>query len=649
MSDSHLLNTNNIVNLDTYLASNYVTQDTAQTITGYKIFKSPQTVQNTNMDVQGKPDSEYTATLYFSDKVVPYGSVFLKTDTNGAVYTALGARKHSENDWSILTVGYDTNDSPFATAPRPSVNLSTTTDQIATVGWVNSTGNNVVHLDGTEIITGTKTFVNEVGIKNVNVASSNSTPTSSQHRYITCAANDGTYTSLIDCSKSTSGYSGTGIYARSGSYTSGILVSVGNDGTTTTSSPNPTDSVETATASTQIATVGWTNTKLNKKMTNCLLKVPQDIDLSVSNGTVTLAAGSKVWFPYGTSAPTLSVGSSLNGGVVSAISWNNNKLFYQVRYDTAITQTDFGSATDNIFIGVRDSSHLEYGYIGYIYSGTTPPSGGVFYNTSTNTISYYQSGSLIRSNLSLPIAFGHRTSGTVDSIDQILNGMSYCGSVVFAYPGLKGLLPNGRNSDGSLKSNEYNITVMQVTDAGVKRTSRTAILLGNNTIEPLTAYKYDLVSNYNKNTLTNSNNSRGLAAFITTDTTSPYKITSLKMKTTVQYLDESNSNLIASFGLPSSNRLELTIGASGTSYVAPANGWMLFNGYNNLDSTNSITFATLNVDGKLKVDNFVPYQGVARVYVPVQKGDTVYLMYNLGTATEGLERSFYFIYAEGEV
>ena len=40
------------------------------------------------------------------------------------------------------------------------------------------------------------------------------------------------------------------------------------------------------------------------------------------------------------------------------------------------------------------------------------------------------------------------------SIDQVFNGFGYIGSTVFALPGVKGLAPNGRNADGSLKNTE---------------------------------------------------------------------------------------------------------------------------------------------------------------------------------------------------
>ena len=65
MSDSHLLNTNNIVNLDTYLASNYVTQDTAQIITGEKTFSA-----NPQISVNNSGQARLT----FKNAVTTYGS-----------------------------------------------------------------------------------------------------------------------------------------------------------------------------------------------------------------------------------------------------------------------------------------------------------------------------------------------------------------------------------------------------------------------------------------------------------------------------------------------------------------------------------------------------------------------------------------------
>lgn len=69
--------------------------------------------------------------------------------------------------------------------------------------------------------------------------------------------------------------------------------------------------------------------------TNGITYIPQDIKFEIVDGTTpTLYAGSEVWVPYGTAAPELSIGDSLNSGIITAISWDGSALFYKVRYDT---------------------------------------------------------------------------------------------------------------------------------------------------------------------------------------------------------------------------------------------------------------------------------------------------------------------------
>ena len=235
------------------------------------------------------------------------------------------------------------------------------------------------------------------------------------------------------------------------------------------------------------------NVVTSKNITNCITEIPQDINLTLSSGTLT-SNGTKVWYPYGTSAPTLSIGSSLNGGTITAISWDNAKLFYQVSLPT-ITQTSFGSLTSDIFLFARDTgTYFEYAQPSTVTSGTTPPSSGVFYNTSTNIISYYESGSILRTGISLPIALCHRTSGTMDRINQVLNGMGYIGSTCFVLPGLKALSPNGRNSDGSLRSAERNTTSV-LTVAGSATGTMFLYLTAALGLMTVSGYYYDEVEN----------------------------------------------------------------------------------------------------------------------------------------------------------
>jgi len=76
----------------------------------------------------------------------------------------------------------------------------------------------------------------------------------------------------------------------------------------------------------------------------------------------------------------------------------------------------------------------------------------------------YDNGSL-NYQASFPIAVITGQSPTITRIDQVFNGFGYIGSTVFALPGVKGLIPNGRNADGTLNSQEFTVnTVLTTTD-----------------------------------------------------------------------------------------------------------------------------------------------------------------------------------------
>lgn len=93
------------------------------------------------------------------------------------------------------------------------------------------------------------------------------------------------------------------------------------------------------------------------------------------------------------------------------------------------------------------------------YSVTTTPSydhGAQFYNTTTNECWNTTSDGTIANQLSLPFCIvTSNTSYAFASINQVFNGMGYIGSTYWIDKGVKGLFPNGRNKDGSLKNIEH--------------------------------------------------------------------------------------------------------------------------------------------------------------------------------------------------
>ena len=96
----------------------------------------------------------------------------------------------------------------------------------------------------------------------------------------------------------------------------------------------------------------------------------------------------------------------------------------------------------------------------------------------------------------------------------------------------------------------------------------------------------------------------------------------------------------AEASMPSTKYIDLTLGSSGTTYTAPANGWVVFGKaasgagqYINLSSGYTTNQVVSNASGN-----------ILSIYIPVYKGKTFKANYSAGGATN----SFRFIYAKGE-
>ena len=182
---------------------------------------------------------------------------------------------------------------------------------------------------------------------------------------------------------------------------------------------------------------------LKNKITNCITEIPQDIKLELNNGTLTLKAGSKVYVPNG-------------AGVFNTITISSDQTVVTANDGTCMVYLNYtGYAT----------SHLIENFV----SGTTEPSSGyrIWYDTTNNYVKRYIGSDLQDSGSSFPLAIITVSSGLTTSIDQVFNGFGYIGSTVFALPGVKGLIPNGRNEDGSLKNREFTThSVLITTNTG---------------------------------------------------------------------------------------------------------------------------------------------------------------------------------------
>ena len=102
----------------------------------------------------------------------------------------------------------------------------------------------------------------------------------------------------------------------------------------------------------------------------------------------------------------------------------------------------------------------------------------------------------------------------------------------------------------------------------------------------------------------------------------------------------------AKASMPSDRYIDLSLGASGSTYTAPANGWFY------VVKTSSASNQYLNIynttSSWICMGNNTSASGQQlRVYVPVKKGDAAYVSYNMGGKNDKYDL-FRFIYAEGD-
>ena len=241
------------------------------------------------------------------------------------------------------------------------------------------------------------------------------------------------------------------------------------------------------------------------KISNCLTKIPQDINLQLSaDGTLTLKAGSKVY--------------------------RGNGQAINIAQDISMTYTS--NATILVCANVSGTA-LQGRPIANCSAGTSDPQtpNTIYYDTANNVINFYTSGGA-QSEVSFPIAICTAT-GQISSIDQIFNGFGYIGNTMFALPGVSGLIPNGRNSDGTLNNTAVTISALRTLSFSTQTQSdfgltATAIFSSANAV-------YNAVDNKNYNATTG--NFLGFVNCGTVETDSTGSITSLTTKTAFHALD----------------------------------------------------------------------------------------------------------------
>lgn len=321
--------------------------------------------------------------------------------------------------------------------------------------------------------------------------------------------------------------------------------------------------------------------------TNRILEIPQDIKLELNNGTVTLKAGSKVYVPNGFEADGTTP-----------------------KFDAIVIPSDYVYNAD---FGINHSSLLSFGLdgtgVGLItsswHSGTTAPTSDQFmlwYDTNTNKIKWTTDYGTTWTEWSICLPIARITIGdtynVITSIDQVFNGLGYIGSTVFALPGVKTVVPNGRNADGTCKNHAP--SAMTSVKTFTMTSEDTCYVFTNFVSSIITPHGY--ICSKTKPIVTKTtlwyNPETNLPSQVLSDGTviTPYeeipiakftsdstgRITSFEPFTVDSVVTSNASNFsqagrsyLSGLGMPSGRYIDLTLGASNSTYTAPANGTVL--------------------------------------------------------------------------
>lgn len=381
-------------------------------------------------------------------------------------------------------------------------------------------------------------------------------------------------------------------------------------------------------------------------ITNCLLEVPHNIKLELTNGVLTLKAGSKVCFP--------------NGFETDGVT----KRFDEVIVNEDISLSDswgLPNGKQGIFY-IDNANGYHYYDLSLIFSGSVAPASeinAVWYDTANNKILETRDGGVTWEKQGcFPLCLFTSNGTNIASVDQVFNGMGYIGSIIWVDKGVKGLIPNGRNADGTLNNIEYttkNLSIFAATNWDYNDINffvNTEGQLGHN-------YLYEseeIIQNVDVKTYVPSKNmiywkdgTTYKEFYIGKGTILDTKITSLKPYTTFKAVDKSNDKAwLSGLAMPSEKYIDLELDKSGKTYKARANGYFAIRKVAGIANAN-ITFIVRNMadtDGIYRtiVRSTIETEEIAYI-IPVLKGQSVIISYNATGKTE----YFRFIYAQGEV
>ena len=382
------------------------------------------------------------------------------------------------------------------------------------------------------------------------------------------------------------------------------------------------------------------NTLNTFQITNCITEIPQDINLELKDGVLTLKAGSKVYVPNGFEADG-----------------TTPKFDEVVIAKDYIVPTDGQTGTGSILYYDKDLDITAWRWLTECFSQTNQPTSSQFmlwYDTANNIIKSTFDTGATWTECSLTLGVFTINNGTVTSIDQVFNGFGYIGSTVFVTKGVKGLIPNGRNEDGTLNNIEYTndkvltatwsshswqsssqkpIIVWRGSEWQLHGSQETTGIVTDNT----NYFYWDKYSNKTYWHLDNEIYDKvlviGGVVGINFNPKLPFRV-----------VDYSDKPTVSGWTMPSNKYIDLTVGASASTYTAPANGYFYFYAIVKVDNC-TLLLDNLSTQGLRSHIRVPKATADGSVFMLAKKGDTIQIAYDNSLQKSTLR----FIYAEGEI
>jgi len=398
----------------------------------------------------------------------------------------------------------------------------------------------------------------------------------------------------------------------------------------------------------------------NVQITNCITEIPQRINLELTDGVLTLKAGSVVTVP--------------NGFEIDGQTPKFDYVTIDSDKQLIVSDPNSTSSSSGWLIFYSTNGYARNSIRTLVFSGNTAPTFNanyaVWYDTASNVIKYTNDKGVTwtTQNTALPLCSLTRTNGTATSVDIIYNSMGCFASTAWIDKGIKALIPNGRNEDGSLKNIEVISTKLttstnpfNASDSGCARIFIMEDgLLGiahryiESETEPTTAYTtwYNPKTNlmFYKGATTSSWSARFMAPIFSftydyDSSTSINTFTNMLPKSPFRAVDYSDKPQISGWAMPSSKYIDLTLGANNTTYTAPANGYFMLSG--TTTSTSRAQVALYAEDQGAYGNKCVTTTNSDYIIacIPIQRGTRTRVSYT-DNLTNKLLR---FIYAQGEV